>query len=454
MWSLDADPLLRSTFMSVTFLDRPPDFGRLRRRVAQAVATTPALSHRVAGTADFDLRTPRWEPDPAFDLDMHLRRIGAPWPGTRRQVLDLAALMAQDPLDRGRPLWQFTVVEGLEDGEAALLAKMHHVLADGVGAIRISAAFLDLDPDGPDDTNATVETDHHDEDPLAATGDGSGLGALLTTMERTAWRAAGGVVGGVLGGVRSPARLPGHAVEAVAMAQSLVRQLAVTEPARSPLWTGRHSLAHRFEVASVNLGTVKSAAKALGGTVNDLVVTAVAGAAGAYHRSRGVDVAELRMSMPISTRHDRVAGGNAWAPTRVLVPVGETDAASRFCLVRARLEAIKREPSLGLTGALAGLVRAVPAPLVLRLARQQAGTVDFACSNVRGAPFDLWTAGARVVANYPMGPTVGTAFNATVLSYRNQLDLGLNADGGSVDDPAELAGHISDAFDELFAAAR
>jgi hypothetical protein len=207
---------------------------------------------------------------------------------------------------------------------------------------------------------------------------------------------------------------------------------------------------HHFEARSVELDEVKATAKALGGTVNDVFVTAVAGAAGAYHRARGEVPDELRMSMPVSTRHDRKAGGNAWAPTRVLVPV-TGDALTRFNIVRARLDSTKHEPSLGLAEMFAGIVRTLPTPLVIRLARQQVGTVDFACSNVRGAPFDLWIAGARVLATHPMGPTAGTAFNATVLSYRDRLDLGLNADIGAVDGPAELADLIVEGFAELAA---
>jgi WS/DGAT/MGAT family acyltransferase len=368
----------------------------------------------------------------------------------------MAALMAQDPLDRSRPLWQFTVVEGLEDGEAALLAKMHHVLSDGVGAVRISAAFLDLGPDnlGPDNLGPdNLGPDNLGPDDLGPDDLTAEEAADGSNPKRWPVTPGASLLASLVGGVLGMARLPFHAIESVSTAPSLARQLAVTEPARSPLWTGR-SLAHRFDVVSVDLGEVKSSAKALGGTVNDLFVTAVAGAAGAYHRARGVDIDELRISMPISTRHDHEAGGNAWAPTRVLVPVGETDPAARFTLIRTRLEAVKRQPSLALAGALAGLVRATPAPLLMRLARQQVGTVDFACSNVRGAPFDLWIAGARVVANYPMGPTAGTAFNATVLSYRDQLDMGVNTDSGAVDDPAQLASGISEAFTELFHAAR
>ena len=466
MWSLDADPALRSSFVSVTFLDRRPDFARFRRRVEQATADMPSMRYRVVPAA-LDLLTPRWEPDPIFDLDFHVRRIALPAPGTRRQVLDLAALAAQDPFDRDRPLWQFTIVEGLAGEEAALIAKMHHVLSDGVGAVRMSAAFLDLTPDGPDgrvaDGAGRPPSDGEAEaegSPAGVAGEATarrGLAGFLDEVGTAATAFAGDSVSrarraaaGLVDAVRQPQQLPRQAMQTISLGRSLARQVAVLQPARSVLWSGRQSYVHRFEARSIELDEVKATAKALGGTVNDVFVTAVAGAAGAYHHARGVDVDELRMSMPVSTRHDHKAGGNAWAPTRVLVPV-TGDPVARFNDVHARLDHTKNEPSLGLTEMFAGVVRTLPAPLVLRLARQQVGTIDFACSNVRGAPFDLWIAGARVLATHPMGPTAGTSFNATVLSYRDGLDLGLNADIGAIDDPSELADLIVDGFAQLAA---
>jgi WS/DGAT/MGAT family acyltransferase len=449
MWSLDADPALRSSFVSVTFLDRTPDFGRFRRRVEQAIGDNPSLRNRVAPAA-LDLLTPRWELDPGFDLDFHVRRTALPAPGTRQQVLDLAALWAQDPFDRTRPLWQFTIVEGLANDEAALIAKMHHVLSDGVGAVRMSAAFLDLTPDPADGEPATLGRPR-EADPAVPTEMAGGLTGLLSgagTLVGDNLGRARRVAAGVFDTVRQPQQLPRQALQTLSLGRSLARQLAVIEPARSPLWSGRQSYVHHFEARSIELDEVKATAKALGGTVNDVFVAAVAGAAGAYHRARGEHLDELRMSMPVSTRHDHNAGGNAWAPTRVLVPV-TADPRRRFDVVHARLESTKHEASLGLADVFAGVVRTLPAPLLIRLARQQVGTVDFACSNVRGAPFDLWIGGARVLANYPMGPTAGTAFNATVLSYRDRLDLGLNTDIGAVDGAAELGDLIVDAFGEL-----
>jgi WS/DGAT/MGAT family acyltransferase len=336
----------------------------------------------------------------------------------------------------------------LEQGQAALIAKMHHVLSDGIGAVRMSAAFLDLSPDGEEMPPAgrarqDPEADRRWSGPAVGV---VAVGRAVTAAPRAAVHLAGTAL--------RPQSVLHRTADAVAVARSLARQVAVVDRARSPLWAGRRSFRHRFETLSMDLDTVRSVAKALGGTVNDVFVTAVAGAAGAYHDAKGAPVDELRLSMPVSTRHDRAVGGNSWAPTRVLVPAGQRDAGLRFRAVHDRLTATKREPSLGIAAAFAGVVRVLPPPLLLRVARQQVSTVDFACSNVRGAPFDLWIGGARVLANYPMGPTAGTAFNATVLSYRDSLDLGLSVDTGAVDDAALLRELIDEAVAELAASAR
>ena len=108
--------------------------------------------------------------------------------------------------------------------------------------------------------------------------------------------------------------------------------------------------------------------------------------------------------MPVSTRKDGSAGGNAFTPTRVLVPVGIEDPAERFTAVRERLDTTKREKAMGLVSGVAGIANLLPTSVAVRFARQQVETVDFTTSNVRGAPFPLYIAGARILANYPVGP--------------------------------------------------
>ncbi len=437
MWTLDDVPALRSTFVSASILDRPIDVDRFRARMARAVESVPILRERVV-TTPLDLAPPRWEEDPDFDLDRHVLGRRLRKPGSGRQLLDLAAEVCAEPLDRAHPLWQLIAVDGLDGGRGALLAKMHHVLSDGVGAIRISASFLDLSPDADLDELHAHGRGPLRRQPARATG---WLGTAAATVvpivaANTAElrHSAAALAGGISGVVRSPAT---GATRAWSTARAVVHQVAVTDRARSPLWTG-HDQHHRFETASLDVAHVKGVANRLGGTVNDAFVTILAAAAGAYHRERGVDVDELRVSVPVSVRQDRVAAGNAWVPTRVLVPTGDLTPAARFAEVHHRLTATKHDPSLGLAEGLASTARHLPRPVLVRLARQQVATVDFACSNVRGAPFDLWIAGSHVEANHPFGPTAGVAFNATVLSYRGTLDLGLNVDTGAVADAPGL----------------
>jgi diacylglycerol O-acyltransferase / wax synthase len=291
-----------------------------------------------------------------------------------------------------------------------------------------------------------------------AAGDGLGRNPVAAVADNVLDGVRGGLdfarrtLTGAGGAVAHPSTVPGRAADALDASRSLFRQAAVVEPARSPLWAER-SLRRHLEILSIPLEDVKRAAKALGGTVNDVFVTGAVGAAGAYHRAQGAPVDQLRMAMPVSTRTDRGSGGNAFAPTRLLVPTGIEDPLERFRAVREAVNVTRTEKALGLTGGLATVLSALPSPLLVRLARQQVGTVDFTTSNVRGAPFELYIAGAKVQANHPLGPMAGTAFNLTTLSYKGQLDMGCLVDTAAVDDPALLRRCLVEAYDELLALA-
>jgi hypothetical protein len=156
--------------------------------------------------------------------------------------------------------------------------------------------------------------------------------------------------------------------------------------------------------------------------------------------------------MPVSTRTEKGSGGNAFAPTRVRVPVDE-DPHQRFREIHQRLGVTKEERAVGLAGSIAGLGNLLPPPLLTRMVRQQTATVDFTTSNVRGAPFPLYIAGAEILANHPIGPLAGTAWNLTTMSVNGSLDMGLHIDVGAVAEPVLLRTCIESAFDELLALA-
>src|SRR3954462_3339177 len=146
MWAVEKDPALRSDFCNLTILERAPDEHRLGPTLERALAAIPRLGQRVVG-APLRIATPAFADDPMLDLNAHIRRVGVPGKGTDRDLLDLCGALAEQPLDRARPLWEFTLIEGMADGRTALLQKVHHTITDGVGGLKLSLAFVDFEPD-------------------------------------------------------------------------------------------------------------------------------------------------------------------------------------------------------------------------------------------------------------------------------------------------------------------
>src|ERR1051326_5676954 len=230
MWSIERDPVLRATFLNVSFLDRPPDFARFRRRMAHAAARIPRLRQRIDGR--------QWVEDPDFDLDYHVRHIALPPPDTHRQLLDDAARVYEHAFDPARPVWQLTMVDGLEGNRAALLTNMHHTLSDGVGAVRMSAMFLDVEPDAPDEPTLDPGPDRETAAPTIAASVRRAFGEVIDTV----WDPIGTV-------------------------RAIGNQLLVYDGSRSPLWRGRRSLGRHFDTLRIDLEAAKSAAHRLGGTL-------------------------------------------------------------------------------------------------------------------------------------------------------------------------------------------
>jgi diacylglycerol O-acyltransferase / wax synthase len=441
MWRLEKDPYLTSTFATVSVLDCPPDFERLRARMERARHAVPRLGWRVQ-PAPVGLSAPTWADDPDFDIDRHVRRIALPEPGSRRQLLDLTNLITLDPFERTRPLWQFTVIEGLGEGRAALVQKMHHTITDGEGGVQMSLQYLDFARDAPD------------PEPVAAeSADAVGPPPAPTTAEAVRDLLIGGfrfplsVARQVKALLADPASIPTAGTAAIDTIRSLVTQLSDVERARSPLWRER-SLRRRFEVARAPFAETKEAARRLGGSLNTAFITAAAEAASRYHIELGEPVEQLRASMAVSTRTES-SGANAFSLARMMVPTGEMPIAERFAAINEVATAAREQGSSASLEVLATVAAALPTSLITRLVRQQTQTVDFATSNVRGSPVPMFICGAQLLENYPIGPLLGVAFNLTLLSYDGSLDMGLNVDAAAVADPDRLAQLLERAFTDL-----
>jgi diacylglycerol O-acyltransferase len=443
MWAVEKDPALRSDFCNLTFLDRRPRDDRVRETMERAIDAIPRLSQRVIG-APLRIAPPEFADDPTFDFDAHVRVAAVPAPGDDRALLDLCGALAERPLDRARPLWEFTLVEGLPDGRAALLQKVHHTITDGVGGLKLSLAMVDFerDPESPAPDEAPRRSPVP-ATPLSATRDAvvdaaqRGLDAVRRTFET-----AGHVVA-------HPTEVPGRATDAARLVASIQRQALVTDSARSDV-TNRRSLRRHFEVHEIAFEPLRAAATKLGGSLNDAFVTGLASALGRYHERWGSAIDELRLVMPISTRERGDTSTNRFVPARVLVPIQPAyDFRILFDDVHERLQSAKRETAVSAAEGLAALVSGLPTSLLVAMTRSQTRTIDFGASNLRGSPVPLYIAGSRILASYPMGPRTGCALTVTMLSYCDDVHLGLNIDPAAIVDTAAFMRDVRDAYDEL-----
>ncbi|MET0580111.1 MAG: wax ester/triacylglycerol synthase domain-containing protein, partial [Ilumatobacteraceae bacterium] len=358
-----------------------------------------------------------------------------------RQLLDLATLIVLDPFDRTRPLWQFVVIEGLRGGKAALVQKMHHTITDGEGGVQMSLQYLDFERDAPDPPAITAALDAAPSPPPPTTVE------TLRDLLLGGIRLPIGIARQVHELLADPAAIPAASAATFDTVRGVLAQLTDVERARSPLWTQR-SLRRRMEVVRAPFRETKDAATRLGGTLNTAFLTAAADAAARYHAELDAPVDELRATMAVSTR-TAASGANAWSLARMMVPTGEMPIADRFRAIHEIAEAARSDSGGASLDTLAAVATALPTSVVTRLARQQAQTVDFATSNVRGAPMPMYITGAQLLENYPLGPLAGVAFNLTLLSYLGSLDMGVNIDAVAVAEPERLARALERSFKDL-----
>lgn len=459
MWAVEKDPALRSDFCNLTILDRRPEDKRIRATLQRALDSIPRLRQRVVG-APLRIVPPDFAEDPTLDVEAHVRVVAVSAPGDERALLDLCGALAEQPLDRARPLWEFTLIEGLADGRAALLQKVHHTITDGVGGLKLSMALVDFERDpvepvepveatgaGPDVRSPVEPPLPRTTTPATVTRDAmlDAANRGINTVRRTVGTAGHVVV--------HPTEIPGRAAGVARLLNSLQRQALVTDAARSDVINGR-SLRRHFEIYAAPFAPIRAAATNLGGSVNDAFVTTIASALGRYHERRGSTVDELRLAMPISTRQRGDASTNRFVPARVLVPIQPAhDLRTLLGDVHERLRAAKGETAVYAAEGLAGVISGLPTSMLVAMTRSQTRTIDFAASNLRGSPVPLYLAGAQIVANYPMGPRTGCALTVTMLSYRNDVQLGLNIDPAAIVDVPAFMHDLDDAFNALRALA-
>lgn len=396
----------------------------------------------------FDLHHPVFVEDPAFDLDFHLRRAALPAPGGKRELEEFVADVVGRPLDRRHPLWEMYVVEGVEGGEWALVAKTHHAIVDGVGGNEVLVNLLDLSPE-------TREVDRPDDpwEPEVVPSDvrlvGRALGETLRSPPR-AVRAVG----------RTTRTLAGVLLERVRRPEEPLATLGprtVLNDTRSP---------HRaVAFGRLSLDDVRLVKDAFGVKVNDVVLAVTGRALRRFLAELGDEPdRQLVASVPISIREETGEGaGNRVAGMTVPLADDLDDPAEQL----ARVHAVAGRAKEQLGAITADILRdwtefATPALAVqafrfyagFNLARRHPPVANITISNVPGPDIPLYIAGSRVRSLYPLGPVIwGQAVNVTVVSYRGEMFVGAIADREVVADVGPFAEHITKALHEFVEAA-
>jgi WS/DGAT/MGAT family acyltransferase len=449
MWRAEsADPRLRVNVSLLELLDPAPDWDRLLAAHEWASRMVPRMRQRVAEPA-FALGTPVWVTDGEFALARHVRRARLPAPGSLRQLLDVAQEFAAAPLDRTRPLWSALLVEGLPGGRAGYLAKSHHSVTDGLGAVQLMMRLHSRVP-GHDP--------HRPEPPVPVPATASPAGLLAAQAGgaiRAAPRAALRRGAGILGAFARPWETALRAAERTAAAARWAGQNAAA-PRGSPLLARRGGGWH-FEVIDVPLAGLKAGAKAAGGSVTDGLLAAVIGGFRRYHERHGAPVDRLTVGFPVSLRaRDDPQGGNRFTGARFAAPMAERDPAARIAAIRQFVlsaRAASAAAADAVPGALAPALGWLPASLVGMVSGRLTSSNDVQVSSIPGVPWPLYIAGSWITRMYPFGPLPGCAAMITLLSYDAQCCIGVNTDTFAVAEPGGLAGDLRAGLGEVVALA-
>jgi hypothetical protein len=240
-------------------------------------------------------------------------------------------------------------------------------------------------------------------------------------------------------------------LNALRTGSSLARMLRPTTEPMSPIMAKR-SLSVHFETLQLPLLPMKAAAAVVKGKLNDSFVAGVAGGIRRYHLANGADdTTHVRMGMPINVRTEATASkaGNQFVPTRFVVPIDIDDPVERLNAVREIVLKERAEPALALSDPLANLINRLPTTATTGLFGSMLRGVDVTTSNVPGAPIPVYLAGSRMEAQIAFGPMSGAACNITLVSYMEDLNIGINVDPAAVTDPTLFVECLQDSFDEL-----
>jgi len=439
-----------------------PSLDAVTALLEERLAMLPRFHCRLSDKRVHGLQRPAWVEDPSFDIRAHVRHATLPAPGGDAQLHDWLGDFWSHRLDRARPLWEMTLLDGLADGGWMLATKTHHALVDGVASVDVGHVLLDAErrppPSAPAPAAAARPT-HADatgsgadgaDDPAASAG-GNPLPGWFSP--RVAARVARATIDTAL----HPRRLIRAGEAAVAMSEVLWQDEVIASRHSSlnvPIGTSR-----RFASVPFALAEVKEIKGSLGGTVNDVVLAVSTGALRRLLDERGEELEHpLRAMVPVNLRgedHDHL--GNQVTSLFVDLPIGEADVLDRYERTRAAATQLK-SGTAALGGSTIVLVAGAAPPLLhesIAKALFAARLFNITITNVPGPQIPLYGLGTRLQRILPLVPLFADhAVGMAIVSYDGELVFGINADRAATPDLDVLETALRDEFAALLSLAR
>ena len=424
----------------------PPGYEALSRMIRAHLSNAPRYRQKVH-FVPIALGRPVWVDDPHFNLRYHLRRTALPPPGGDQELRNLVGRVMSQQLDRGKPLWEMWIVEGLTEGRWAVINKVHHCMVDGVSGTELLTVVLDSerDPDLP------APDDWHPE--RQPSGVELAIQALARRMVSPYEQ---------LRAVRSAARSPGRvARDGATIVRGLWTMAGVVPPPPASSLNGAIGPHRRWAWARSQLSDVKQVRAAFGGTVNDVVLTAIAGGFRALLEEREDSTErDVRTLVPVSVRSKEETGeyNNRVSAIFAHLPVGIENPIERLAAMRAQMEHLKHSGEAVAGEVLVGLSGFAPAMLLalgLRAAtRMPQHSVNTVTTNVPGPQRPLYAAGRRLLECFPYVPIAGhVRIGVAIFSYDGGLTFGVTGDYDEAPDIDVLCDGIERSMRELVAVA-
>jgi WS/DGAT/MGAT family acyltransferase len=435
---------------SIAIFDGAVPYERFVQNIASKIHLIPRYQQR-AVPAPFNIGHPTWEWDPDFDLHRHVMRVKVDPPGTDTQLMEISAKLFEGMLDRNKPLWEIYQVEGLEGNRTAMVSKVHHCLVDGVSGIELLMIVLDVSSN-PTPPPPQAVVDPHPPIPAAPT---RFVDAIFDNMTERLDRLIDlqkSTVDSMLTG-ESRTRTALRSLEAT---QPYMANPVARAPFNKPLTRERRLACNEFSFAEI-----RGIRASCGGTVNDVVLTVLAGALGRYLEMHGESTQDrkVRILAPVNVRREDERGnlGNRVSMLLIEAPAGEHDPVTRLRTITETTEKLKRQNVASGTEILSDLLGAIP-PAIQSLAGllppPPNNLANLVCTNIPGPMIPLYSVGHRLLAHYPMMPLAWEmGVGCGVTSYDQKLYFGLMADPNAAPDVVRLKEFLDQAFVELRSAA-